>query len=39
MGRRRKFGISDIIIIVIIISLVVGIAIQFFGVNARQEKI
>ena len=39
MQRKRKFGIRDVIVLMIVISLIVGIAIQFFGGNSRQETI
>ena len=39
MQRKRKFGIRDMIVLMIVISLIVGIAIQFFGGNSRQETI
>ena len=39
MQRKGKFGIRDLIVLMIVISLVVGIALQFFGGNSRQEEI
>ena len=39
MGRKRKFGLSDIIVILIVVVLMVVIFTQFFGTNRRQETI
>ena len=39
MGRKRRFGLSDIIVILIVVVLVVVIFSQLFGTNNRQETI
>ena len=39
MGRKRRFGLSDIIVILIVVVLVVVIFSQLFGSNNRQETI
>ncbi len=39
MRKGKKFGFSDLIVVLIIISLIVGIGVYFFGGNSRQEKI
>ena len=39
MGRKRRFGLSDIIVILIVVVLVVVIFSKLFGTNNRQETI